>query len=560
MTRRVLAALLSALVLAWSALLGAGPAGAAVPGPPQYPQYWWDEWGIPALWSAGADGRAVTVAVIDSGVAPIAPLRHALTAGTDLTGLGGNGQVDREIDVFSHGTAMASIVAATDAPGGMLGVAPRATILPIAVPLVGVESRVRSDRTVAAIDYAVAHGADIISMSFGERRNPDTATVPCPDSTQAAIFRALAKGVLVVAAAGNDGEQGSPVTDPSVCLGVISVAAIDATHQPAPFSSRHRYVSVSAPGVQVLSLNRANDLYVGDGTSQATALVSGALALIWSAHRTESNRQIAARLMAGLRDVAASGRDIETGYGAVNPLASARAAITASSPNPVFAGADPFLRELRAPKATLDQPVAVSTQPPGQAHRDRPPPRTAARTIVAGTIAAGSGLLLVVAALVRRRPATATAGGYPAYPASGAAFWLPSHDRGAPPVPPPADERGPGPAVRPGHPGGPWAGPTPDAPAAPSGAGLTALPGYPESGPIPGAHPLAVSLGLSTPDAPWPPRAEPAPPRPWPSTAPAPAEGSPRPQGSSRPVDGPSPERTEPSASSPGGEPPGSDR
>jgi subtilisin family serine protease len=398
---------LAAVVAAAAALLtmlAFAPSAGAVPGTARYPEYWWDRWGVPGLWAAGHRGNGITVAVVDTGVQPIPELAKALVGGKDLTGLGGNGQTDRERDVFSHGTAMSSIIAAQPSSNPMVGTAPDASIMPIAVPLGGVHSTVETDRTAAAIDYASSHGAKIISMSFGARRNPIlNAGEPCPTDTQAAVFRALLRGALLVASAGNDGENKSPVADPGVCIGVITAAAADAANRVASFSSRHGYVTVTAPGVNVLSLNRNSDLFVGDGTSQAAALTSAALALIWSAFPRESNRQIAARLAGGAQDAGRAGRDRAYGYGLVNPGRSVRLRLAASTPNPVFAAADPFLAQLKSAGQHLTAPAPAQAGPPGIAHRGTEPGRSATRRALIGTAVAALGLVGLLATLWPRR-------------------------------------------------------------------------------------------------------------------------------------------------------------
>jgi subtilisin family serine protease len=442
--RLTAAAAVAAVLLTMFAFV---PSAGAVPGTARYPEYWWDRWGIPGLWAAGHRGNGITVAVVDTGVQAIPALSKALVRGKDFTGLGGNGQTDREQDIFSHGTAMSSIIAAQPSAKPILGTAPGASIMPIAVPLGGVPSTVETDRTAAAIDYASSHGAKIISMSFGASRNPIlNAGEPCPADTQAAVFRALLGGALLVASAGNDGEKKSPVADPGVCLGVITVAAADAGNHVASFSSRHGYVTVAAPGVNILSLNRHSDLFVGDGTSQAAALTSAALALIWSAYPRESNRQIAARLVGGAQDAGPPGRDRAYGYGLVNPGGSVRLRLTASTPNPVFAAADPFLAQLKSAGQHLTAPAPVQAGQPGIAHRGTEPGRSATQRALIGAAVATLGLVALLAALWPRRrriePQPA-AGPLPPPPPQG---WPPPQDWTATPdAAAPVSGPGPGP-------------------------------------------------------------------------------------------------------------------
>ncbi|MCW2528885.1 MAG: peptidase and in kexin sedolisin [Pseudonocardiales bacterium] len=415
--RSVTAAGRGLLVLAL-VVLGYGPISApatAAPGPAAYPEYWFDQWGVAQLWAAGARGGGITIAIIDTGVqASVPQLQANVVAGTDLTGLGGDGRVDRSQDQFSHGTAMASLIVAQGGDGKVVGVAPGARILPIAVPLSDTDNtRPVADETAVAIRYAADHGAKIISMSFGGERSEAADRVPCPSATQSAVFYALAHGAILVASSGNSGQSGSPVEEPSVCLGVISVGAVDAADHRSSFSSIHPYLTVAAPGEAVTSLNRNGEVFIGSGTSQAAALTSGALALIWSAHPAEDNRQIAARLMAGLRDVGPPGPDADFGYGVVDADASVAATPTTATPNPAFAGADPFLAQLASSPQDLPIPAAAVAENPTGSYRRSAPPTGLLPTTVAGAGAASAGLVALIVLLGyrwrRRRPVLVSA-------------------------------------------------------------------------------------------------------------------------------------------------------
>jgi subtilisin family serine protease len=387
-----------------------GTPAIAAPGPAAYPEYWFDQWGINQIWSGGARGGGITVAIIDTGVqASVPQLQGSVVAGTDLTGLGGDGRIDRSQDQFSHGTAMASLIVAQGGDGKVVGVAPAAKILPIAVPLSDTDnSRPVADKTATAIRYAADHGAKIISMSFGGERTEAADRVPCPAATQSAVFYALTRGAILVASSGNSGESGSPVEEPSVCLGVISVGAVDAADHRSPFSSVHPYLTVVAPGEAVTSLNRNGAVFVGAGTSQAAALTSGALALIWSAHPAEDNRHIAARLMAGLRDLGPAGHDADFGYGVVDADASVASAPTAATPNPAFTSADPFLAQLASTPQDLPIPLPAAIKDPVESYRRAPPAMGIQPPTLAGAAAASAGLIALLVLLVlgwrRRRP------------------------------------------------------------------------------------------------------------------------------------------------------------
>ena len=363
MTRRPIAYLVAAL-----ALVIAQPAFAA-PGPPDAPEWWFDSWQVQSLWNGGARGQGITIAEIDTGVnANLPELSGQILQGKDFGTGGGDGRTDHAVDPFGHGTAMASIMVAKPGLLGITGLAPRAKVLPVAVPLRGTNDGPtnRGDHLANAIRWSADHGAKILSMSLGGTRSPSQNSVPCPADEQAAITYAIGKGAIVVAAAGNDGLKGSPVEEPGVCLGVVSVGAVDSKGRVAGFSSRHKYLTVTAPGVNVPTLGRVpGNAFAGDGTSQATAVTSAAIALIWSRFPTLSGRHIVARMLATL-DHRTDTRDPAYGYGMVNPLRAIRATVPSNAPNPVYEALDPFIAaSAYQPKRLAVPAAAATTAPPG---------------------------------------------------------------------------------------------------------------------------------------------------------------------------------------------------
>ncbi len=394
---------------------------AAAPGPSIAPEWWFDNWNVASLWAGGADGRGITVAVIDTGVqADIPELQDKVLPGADFIGNGSDGRTDFDNDDFSHGTAMASIIAARSGYGGIEGLAPGARILPIAVPLNGVirKGNPLPDATARAIDYAADHGARVINMSLGGPRYENRDSDPCPDSIQNAVLYALTKGALVVAAAGNSGRSGSPVEEPGVCLGVISVGAVDARLDVADFSSRHPYLTVTAPGANVATLTREpGSAFIGEGTSQATALTSAAIAVVWSKYPHETSRQVLSRLLGTVTDRGPKGPDPQYGLGVIDPSAAIAAgvAVTAGN-NLVLDGAAPLLALARA-RATVraPRPTAAARRPAealGQYRIGSPPTgRDAAfylRAAGAALFAVLALVLLLIAARRGRRPRAST--------------------------------------------------------------------------------------------------------------------------------------------------------
>lgn len=409
-----------ALVLLLGVLLVAAQSSAAAPGPPDSPQWWFDSWQVPSLWAAGARGQGVTIAEIDTGVNGAVPeLAANLLPGKDFGDPQQDGRFDHEVDNFGHGTAMASIMVARPGTFDVTGLAPDAKLLPIAVPIKGTDdaSPRGNDQVPDAIKWAVDHGGRVISLSLGGRRDPRRDALPCPQDEQDAVSYAIGKGAIVVAASGNAADKNSPVEEPGVCLGVVSVGAVDSSGAVASFSSRHRYLTVTGPGVNVPSLGKVpGTAYSGNGTSQATAVTSAGLALIWSKYPQLTGRQVVSRLLATL-DRRTPIRDPAYGFGIVD----IGRAITTTAPdtaaNPVYDALDPFLYRRAAESAAppIAPPPAPTRARTGVVVVGSPPGRIT-MPVVLGVLAAliaavGLAVLTVVGLRGRRRAAPPAADG-----------------------------------------------------------------------------------------------------------------------------------------------------
>jgi subtilisin family serine protease len=288
-----------------------------------------------ALGTAGAwhvsTGRGVTVGVLDSGVDGAVPdLAGSVTTGPDYTaGVNPRGyQPPRE-----HGTYIASLIAGHGSgPGradGVIGVAPAAHVLAVRVLLeqsepgflLFNENTHFNDTIAKGIRYAVAHGVGVINMSLGE-----------PNPTQddiAAIGAAISHGVVVVAAAGNDGTQKgrfTPYSYPASVPGVISVAAVTVNGRHAFFSDHNASVVVSAPGVGVVGAGPGGEYLDGDGTSQASALVSGVAALIRAKYPGLQPELVAQAIIGSTTHRPSGGYNTYKGFGEVNAAAAVHAA------------------------------------------------------------------------------------------------------------------------------------------------------------------------------------------------------------------------------------------
>lgn len=216
-------------------------------------------------------------------------------------------------DGYGHGTHVAGIVAAVGDNGiGVTGVSWNAKIMPLKI---GPESDGLFTVFVLgeAIDYAVANGADIINASWA-------APVVNIRTLEQAVRKADAAGVLFVAAAGNAAlDNDGLIKFYPACYpfdNVIAVAATDHYDELASYSNFGRTsVHVGAPGSDVLSTLPSPQAYgYMSGTSMATPCVAGALALIRSAHPTESYLEIRDRLFSGVEQIPAlQGRTVTGG-------------------------------------------------------------------------------------------------------------------------------------------------------------------------------------------------------------------------------------------------------
>ncbi|CNE04010.1 protease [Mycobacterium tuberculosis] len=269
------------------------------------------EWHLKVLHAQKAwkysKGRGVTVAVLDTGVDANHPdLTGHVVNGPDLTG-GVRSPGTRYWGL--HGTSMASIISGHGhGPGlsqGMMGVAPLSHVLSVRVTLENDDPLRRDngqqngggehDAVAQGIRYAVDHGAGIINMSLGGGRQFYTGT----KSQEAAIKYALAKGVVLIASAGNDGSGANRENFPASYPGVIAVGALDRRLRLWKDSNRRSHAAVCAPGVDIVSADASNGYVVGTGTSASSAMVAGVAALVRSRYPKLTPAEVRKALIQG---------------------------------------------------------------------------------------------------------------------------------------------------------------------------------------------------------------------------------------------------------------------
>jgi membrane-anchored mycosin MYCP len=332
--RRFTGALLAGLLVAGCCFLPAAPAAAAdcvTNGNPS-PAV---PWAVQRLNPRGVwpqtRGLGVKVAVIDSGVNAHHPqLTGRVVAGGDLIPGDSSGALT---DCIGHGTVVAGIIAGGGVNGtGVVGMAPDATIISIKTLNNLTLEQGLEPRIATAIRTAVGLGAKVINMSL-------TTTNDDP-SLRAAVAYAEENDVVVVAAGGNLNGQRNPVQYPAAYPGVLAVAAIkqDGTH--ASFSESGPYISVAAPGENIVGPSGSGTGYVittseqggeNGGTSYAAPYVSGLAALIRAYYPKLTAPQVIKRITS-TTDGAGSSRSNELGFGVINPYQAVNALLADGAP------------------------------------------------------------------------------------------------------------------------------------------------------------------------------------------------------------------------------------
>ena len=306
-------------------------------------------------WDINRGGvSSVIVAVLDSGVAY--RTQGGVAQAPDLAGttfVDGYDFIwddDLPFDLDGHGTHVTGTIAqTTNNSAGTAGIAFNVSIMPVKTiggdwDVVLGAPNVGTSATVAeAVRFAADRGAKVINLSIG---GASSST-----AEREAVQYAVDKGVVVVAAAGNDGDDGSPPSYPAAYArdidGAIAVAAVDFALQRAPYSNVNDYVEIAAPGgnidvdlnedgygdgvlQQTLDPDFVNDFRFDEfayiffqGTSMATPHVAGLAALLIDQGITDP-KAVEAALKRFATEAGAAGRDDEYGYGIINPRETLR--------------------------------------------------------------------------------------------------------------------------------------------------------------------------------------------------------------------------------------------
>jgi serine protease AprX len=292
--------------------------------------------GADDYWNAGYTGKGVDIALIDTGVVPVAGLaaKGKIVNAPDFSFDTISDPLEY-LDAYGHGTHLAGIIAGkdssvlsirADSETQFLGMAPDSRLVNVKAGDVG--GVVDVSQVVAAIDWVVrnrdANGLNIrvINLSYGTDGNQDTVLDPLAH----AVERAWRAGIIVVVAAGNDG-NGAALRNPAYDPYVIAVGAADAGYSYSTaddsvpsFSNcgtSSRHVDLVAPGKSIVSLRApgstidkaypdavvADRFFLGSGTSQAAAVVSGAAALVIQQRPTITPDELKALLMRTAQEI-----------------------------------------------------------------------------------------------------------------------------------------------------------------------------------------------------------------------------------------------------------------
>jgi len=252
-------------------------------------------------------GMNVTIAVIDSGIDVKHPeLANSVADSFDALGSKEGPHV--------HGTGIAGAIVAH---AKLMGSAPEARLLAIRAFGAGPHGAQSTSYVILkGLDYAAEHGAQIINMSFAGPKDP---------LIERGIAATAARGILMVAAAGNAGAK-SPPLYPAANPNVIAVSGIDAQEKLFAASNRGNYIAIAAPGADIFLPAPDEKYQITSGTSFSAAYVTGVAALILERNPALKPNDVRAILTKTARDLGAPGRDDLFGAGEADAFAAVTAA------------------------------------------------------------------------------------------------------------------------------------------------------------------------------------------------------------------------------------------
>lgn len=306
------------------------------PAAPSNDPYYGSAWhlpkvGAPTAWDAST-GTGVTIAILDTGVDAAHPdLASRIVPGWNFYDNNSNTS-----DVHGHGTGVAGAAAATLNNGtGVASIAGNARIMPVRIA--DANAWATWSTVAQGLTWAADKGARVANISYNGVAG--SAAV-----RSAAQYMQNKGGVVVVAAGNNNKDEGiSPTTV------LIPVSATDSADQKASFSSWGNFVAMSAPGVDIWTTVRGGSYQRWKGTSLASPVAAGTVALIMARNPALTGLQAQQVLFDTATDLGAAGRDPVFGHGRVNAAAAVAAAFQVAKV------------DATAPTVAIPAPVANST-------------------------------------------------------------------------------------------------------------------------------------------------------------------------------------------------------
>ena len=297
------------------------PTPAPVPAPDPLtvvPQAGWRDAVVAGAAAPPVGPTSPLIAFVDSQL----DVNHPEVVGSNTTSTGG-----RPLSDF-HGTATATVAAAPQNGVGFIGIWPDARALNVPLP-----SEISCADSARQISEAVAAGAAVINMSYG-------SSAACRTEYEA-IQRAIARGVVPVAAAGNEFGDGNPAEFPASLPHVLTVAATGPDDRATYFSNQNSAVDLSAPGEDILAGvptafdpdGNPDGFALVSGTSFSAPMVSAAVAWIRAARPELTPDQAAQVVRLGARDVGKPGWEASTGFGVLNLPGALTHAAPAADPD-----------------------------------------------------------------------------------------------------------------------------------------------------------------------------------------------------------------------------------
>ncbi|MEH2496724.1 subtilisin family serine protease [Bradyrhizobium sp. AZCC 1678] len=280
-------------------------------------------------------GMNVTIAVIDSGVDVKHPeLANSVADSFDALGSKEGPHV--------HGTGIAGAIVAH---AKLMGSAPEARLLAIRAFGMGSKGAESTSYVILrGLDYATEHGAQIINMSFAGPKDP---------LIERGIAATAARGILMVAAAGNAGAK-SPPLYPAANPNVIAVSGTDAQQKLFAASNRGNHIAISAPGADIFLPAPDEKYQITSGTSFSAAYVSGVAALMLEHNPALKPGDVRAILTRTARDLGAPGRDDQFGAGEADAFAAVTAATAPPAVPLASVSGKPAGEKTPAPDASAD--------------------------------------------------------------------------------------------------------------------------------------------------------------------------------------------------------------